>query len=165
MLCNRSPRRWATVCSSLFLLTLEALGATGAARVSVSLDDAAPAQAAQSASAATQTGAPVIVSVPFERTERGELLPKSEAVKALLEEAARNPGGLLVIRPAGDLAGFDRGPATGQGSAAPVTPSATDAVSPERSTLDEGSLALRRIIESLRQASPQTRISVLGLPI
>ncbi len=87
MLCNRSPRRWATVCSSLFLLTLEALGATGAARVSVSLDDAAPAQAAQSASAATQTGAPVIVSVPFERTDRGELLPNPEAVKTLLAEA------------------------------------------------------------------------------
>ena len=147
MLCNRSPRRWATVCSSLFLLTLEALGATAAARASLSFDNASPAQAAQSASAATPTGAPVIVSVPFERTDRGELLPNPEAVKTLLAEATRNPGGLLVIRPAGDLAGFDRGVLPGQGSAAAVTPNVTDAVSPERSNLDEGSAALLHIIE------------------
>ena len=165
MLCNRSPRRWATVCSSLFLLTLEALGATAAARASLSFDNASPAQAAQSASAATPTGAPVIVSVPFGRTARGELVPNSEAVKALLEDAARNTGGLLVIRPAGDLAGFERGAITGRDSPASVGPTASDAEAPKQSTLDEGSTALRRIIESLRQASPQTRVSVLGLPI
>ena len=163
MQCIRIPRRWTKVRSTFLALHAAGLVLVGISHADESDASVSPDQReASSQSPSAATGDPVIAALPFERGAGGDLVPNQEALKALLAESAQNPGGLLVIRPAGEMAGFDR-PISPDGGADASQGDSSE--TPGRPGLEEGSAALLGVIHALRAASPDCRFSVLGLPI